>query len=448
MRIVFPDVDSMEHAGFQSIAHVPFLIDDNGNYLDAANRYLRERALAEWTPRLRINQQDEEAQAARYLTRQTCKVMAKQLRYLFSWCDASGRDWRLITYTEDLIFNWQHGLLKGKLSPSGKPLSAQTVNARISEATYFLVWAQERGLRGPVRVQISAKTSGHKQRKGYKSSPTQRTVRAGALPTPPAQLRLPTPKRVGAWLHAVSVRKGAVKGLCCETIISTGVRLAECIKWKVDTLPPRDEWEISDGEVEITLRFGCKGPKKFPDSDEAARPRNILMPVCLAERLEHYRNYQRPRQLQRWVQSAKSASERAWRERQPHPRELWLGERSNRPFSGSQLYQSWVGVLECPRGWHPHVGREFYAVERLVAHTRGLMQSHGTGAVPGLDWLYGVMASQVRIILQPVMGHVSEDTTYIYLRAVRSRLAAEVGHPAMRWQDYCGDGAEIPPSDE
>ena len=141
-------------------------------------------------------------------------------------------------------------------------------------------------------------------------------------------------------------------------------------------------------------------------------------------------------QIRRWISAAKTKQERDRRTRERQPSQLWLGETSNRPFSNSQLYQDWKGVPACPASWHPHAGREFFAVELIVAHTRRMMETNSQTTVPPMNWLIGAMAGQVRIILMPLLGHVSEDTTHLYLRAARARLVMEIGHPAMRWQEY------------
>ena len=436
MRIATPCAPEMDAAGYSALCHIPFLVSDAGEYLDIPNRYLRERALGEWVPKLRVNQQDEESRQARLLTKASCMAMAKQIRHFLEWCSATDKDWREVQYLEDLVLQWQFGLLAGNCSPSGRPLSAGTVNHRVSEATYFLVWAQERGFRSRVSVKTAPTT-------GFRGGATRKrhstAQRAAALAVPPSQMSLPSPEAVGRWLSAIALQRGPVKRLCCELIVSTGIRLGECVAWRYDTLPPREAWHVVNGEVEVEIRFGCKGPKLHPGSDEALRPRSILVPLGLAERIDAYRAYQRPVQIRRWARSATDAVERARRARLAPPARLWLGERSNRPFSSSQLYQTWRSVADCPPGWHPHAGRAFFAVERLVEHTRMMLETHASDDVPSMDWLYGIMANQVQIILRPLMGHLSDDTTYIYLKAVRARLASEVGHPAVRWQQYCDD---------
>lgn len=441
VRLLFPDPAPIIDAGYSSLAHCPFLIDASGSYPDAANRYLRERALAEWKPKYRINRQDEDAFGLRFLTKKSCEALGKRLVAFFQWCERTGKDWREVDYTNDLVFGWQKAMLDGSGTASGARLSVKTINPRISEASYFLTWAYERGLRPPFKAVItdaavpkpgSGRTTHLSRRVG--------TARVGALPEPPSRLVIASPQEVGRWISQIKACRGVVKALCCELIISTGVRISECIQWRVWTLPPHADWELVDGKVLVRVRHGNKGRKLAPASTESARPREVLVPLDLAERIDHYRAFQRPNQLRRWVRSGRTAEERAARARTAAPDQLWLGPKSNRPFSNSQFYQDWRSVPACPVGWHPHAGREFFAVETLVEHTRTMLALHRLESIPSADWLHGLLGGQVRLILQPLMGHVSEDTTNLYLRAIRSRIVLEGGHPALRWQDFCEDG--------
>lgn len=438
MRVIFPFPSEMEAAGYESLAYCPFLLSFDGSYPDAPNRYLRERSLCEWLPKLRAAwDEDSDIGGIEFQTKESCAGMAKRLLEFLLWCDAKAYDWRTIQYAT-LIKEWQTGMLSGTCSRSGRKLVATTVNGRIHEATLFLVWAWERGLRERFIVPLKPIASRPRSngRQPATNTEHQSKKRVGLVPTSPSKLLLPSPKEVGTWLHQVRLLKGTVKGMCCELIPSTGIRISECIQWRVDTLPERERWEIVDGHVPCTIRFGVKGGKISPGSLEGTKPREILVPVDLAERMDHYRKWQRPTQIRRWISAAKTKQERDRRTRERQPSQLWLGETSNRPFSNSQLYQDWKGVPACPASWHPHAGREFFAVELIVAHTRRMMETNSQTTVPPMNWLIGAMAGQVRIILMPLLGHVSEDTTHLYLRAARARLVMEIGHPAMRWQEY------------
>jgi integrase len=438
MRVIFPIPSEMNAAGYQSLAYCPFLLSCDGSYLDAPNRYLRERGLCEWLPKLRSAwDQDTDVGGIEFQTKESCGAMARRLLEFLLWCNAKALDWENIQYST-LINEWQAGMLSGTCSRSGRKLVATTVNGRVHEATLFLVWASERGLREGFIVPLKSVASQPRPngRQPTTKAAKQAKKRIGVVSTPPSKLLLPDPKEVGVWLHQVRLLKGPVKGLCCELIASTGIRISECIQWRVDTLPKREDWQIIDDDVSCTIRFGVKGPKISPGSLEGTKPREILVPLDLAERIDHYQKWQRPTQIRRWIAASKTKQERDRRARSAQPSQLWLGEKSNRPFSKSQLYQDWKGVPACPANWHPHAGREFFAVELIVEHTRLMMKTNGQTTVPPMNWLIGAMSGQVRIIVMPLLGHVNEETTNLYLRAARARLVMEIGHPAMRWQDY------------
>jgi len=325
-------------------------------------------------------------------------------------------------------------MLSGIASHSGRQLKPTTVNGRVHEACLFLVWAEERGLRGRFLVPIRpARTHAVPFPPHVGAHPKQRV---GKLPIPRSRLVLPSPEEVGRWLNRVRILKGQVKTMCCELILSTGIRISECNQWRVNTLPHRGAWQIIDGHVVCTIKFGVKGGKIQPGSLEGTKPREILVPLELAERIDYYRNFQRPTQIRRWIHSGESKSERDRRARLKQPDRLWLGERSNRPFSNSQLYQDWTGVPGCSPRWHPHCGREFFAVDLIATHTRRLIEATGQTSAPPMNWLIGTLGGHVRTILTPLLGHADENTTNLYLRAARARLVKEIGHPALRWQDF------------
>jgi len=109
------------------------------------------------------------------------------------------------------------------------------------------------------------------------------------------------------------------------------------------------------------------------------------------------------------------------------------------------LYKSWTNVPSCPAGWHPQTGREFFAVETMVQYAKDLCEARDVFQVVGvnqLGWLDSLMANQIKVILSPLMGHVSDETTNIYLRRMKHRLVEIMGHPAIMWSEICGDDGE------
>jgi hypothetical protein len=68
---------------------------------------------------------------------------------------------------------------------------------------------------------------------------------------------------------------------------------------------------------------------------------------------------------------------------------------------------------------------------------RDLISYFNMSAIPSVGWLHGLMAGQVQIILTPLMGHMDEETTLLYLTAARGRLLKEFQHPTLKWLDDC-----------
>lgn len=141
MRVIFPDPTRMHALGYSKLAYVPFLIAEDGNYPVEANRYLRERACLEWRPKVEYG--DERFRFNVSQTINSLEAMARRLMEFLLWCDKEQYPsaWREVSYQDDLIENWQKGMLNGSASRSQKRLCNETVNARIAEACYFLIWA-------------------------------------------------------------------------------------------------------------------------------------------------------------------------------------------------------------------------------------------------------------------------------------------------------------------
>jgi integrase len=441
-QVVGSDLEAMRGAGFASVAHVPFLLHEDGHYPAEANRYLRARALCEW--RLRMGSDAVPSDTKRkFLTAKSCFTTARRLASFLSWCERTGRDWRNVNYRDDVLA-WQEGLRTGTAAEGSKPLEPETINSLVAEACYFLTWAAEvpKNLGAPVRegFSIPITTSAIKVGKGdsAKSHRQRRDMdkRIGALVRRPRRLDLPSPSEVGRWMRAMRARF-EVKALMAELMLETGIRISECNQWRIDTLPPLHEWKVRSGRVAVWLRHGVKGPKVHATSTEAVRPREIWVPLSLAERMDHYRDFTRLYQLRQWIRAGETKSERDRRARAPKPERLWLSEASHQPFSNVQLYRAWTEVAHCPAGWHPHSAREYFAVQTVVEWARNDLEARRSQSVPDLSWLQGVMRDQVRLLLSPLLGHLSEETTLSYLRAAHFRLTEEIGHPALRWQEFC-----------
>jgi hypothetical protein len=50
-KVFFPDSKKLKRLGFESVAHVPVIFDGDHRYCCEYNRYLRERATLDWSPK-------------------------------------------------------------------------------------------------------------------------------------------------------------------------------------------------------------------------------------------------------------------------------------------------------------------------------------------------------------------------------------------------------------
>lgn len=442
MRVLFPDPLRMHALGYPKLAYVPFLVSDDGSYPKEANRYLRERACLEWRPKFGFG--DERFRFNTIQTVSSLEGMARRIMEFLLWCDKAKLPggWREVDYQNDLVGKWQSGMLDGSASRSKTRISNDTVNSRISEACYFLTWAAERGYRHEFEVVVSCKGARKPslvRKKVYASS------RLGALPQVRGLLSLPTKEALFNWHERLKKRHGAVIGMFAEFLMKTGVRISEGTEFRVSDLPEkkygsdksswREDWIVA-GEIPCTISMGIKGAKISRGSQESVRPRQIYIPIELADRLEHYKREGRLTLIMRWVSSGRDRAERERRKEFAKNEKFWIGKRG-RPLTAGWVRQAWASIKCGPWKWSPHRARHEFAVNTIVSYTREMIQAAKLSSIPSVGWLHGLMAGQIQIILSPLLGHLDEKTTMIYLTAARERMLAEFTHPAILWLKDC-----------
>lgn len=444
MRVIFPDPNRMHALGYSKLAYVPFLIADDGSYPIEANRYLRERACLEWRPKIEYG--DGRFRFNVSLTTNSLEAMARRLMEFLLWCDKEKYPsaWREVSYQDDLIEKWQVGMLNGSASRSHRRISNETVNARISEACYFLIWAAERGYRADFEVLVSLRGSHNPQLRRRNNLGGNRV---SALPSTENRLSLPTVKALSKWQTELKVRHGEAISLFAEFLIKTGVRISEGTEFRADDLPDkifgedqnswREDW-VAAGEVPCTICMGIKGPKIFRGSQESVRSRQIYIPIELADRMDHYKREGRATLIMRWVKSGKDRAEREHRKKLAKTDKFWIGKRG-RPLTPGWVRQAWASVGCGPWKWSPHRARHEFAVTTIVNYTRQLIDYANLTEIPSVGWIHGLMAGQVQIILSPLLGHIDERTTMIYLKAARERLLSAFIHPALSWTRECDE---------
>ena len=414
-HVFWPDTARLEAKGYASVAHVPCIFGANWRYQPEASRYLRERALAEWS----FSPQSEHGSLHnKYLTPKSLGAIANALINFLEWCDRRGKDWRLLSYTEDLIRGYQAQMLTGAWSVHGSALKGSTVNQRVSHACNFLCWAADRELRcafdiitSTVHVRTDSGTQVHRQRT------RQVQARVGAVRQDPASLRIPTDQEVIRWLESVRVERGTTKALMCELVLATGIRREELVQWRIDTLPfDRSEWAVIGDQVEVTIKYGTKGPK-YPGADgDEGPPRKIAMPLSVAERLHAYREFARPKARAQYVRNAPSREDRSSRQRR-RVKQLFLSDATGEPFSPQVFYEAWTSASALPyKGWSPHTGRNYWACKILLValerrdKTLKINQSHASSG-----WISDSVADILSLVIRPQLGHFSVETSNRYL---------------------------------
>lgn len=430
--------------GHAQVAHVPFLLDGEGKYLDLPNRYLRERALLEWIPSDAHAAAPDAVAAPRalsYPTTVTLRNIGDRVKNFLMWCQQIGLDWQVAEYTKHLILGYQAAMLTGTWSATNEPLEGSTINQRIDEATLLLTWAAQTQLRPRTAKPFLVPSVRNRVKKeSASSSRGQATIaksRAGKANVTPRLLALPSAEQKADWLRRVYILHGQVYGMACELILHTGIRINECVQWEEDYLPlDRGKWNIKNEEVLVLLSAGTKGHKPQPNSIHGPS-RWIPLPLSFAEKLDAYRRAERLSQQARWIRAADSQQERAARKSAGTPRRLFLGERTNRPFSTRMLRKIWSGTPGCPTPWSPHIGRHSFACDKLIELT--VARTKAAGRAMGElnpDWLVGSLSNDITLVLRPIMGHLSDETTNRYLDWLKLWFQSQTGQGPLRWQDY------------
>lgn len=427
----------MKEAGFSALSHIPFVLDGQWRYEDSASWYLRDRAMLAFSP----GTDSGTAQASgRYPTRKSLEAFGRALTNFLEWCEARRFDWRKVEYTKHLINGYQAEMQRGSWSASGRKLSARTINGRVGEACHFLDWASQRALREAFKIITVTKNVSlptHRNSRGHEA--VQKEVRAGRVRPDPAKLRLPTDVEIEVWHRSVRIESGYTKALMCELILKTAIRREETCQWRIDTLPlDRKDWLVRGESVTVTIEYGTKGAKTYEDDDleeggERGPARSIVMPLSLAEKLAHYREYMRPGNRSTFVRGASNDAERRARRRTPNNL-LFLSDTTGRPVKASRLYEAWTGASRRPfAGWSPHGGRHYWACKTLIAAIERHRRTAGANA-PAVSlsptWITGCANDALLLEIKPQLGHIDPATTELYIKWVTQTFSQAELHDA------------------
>jgi integrase len=419
--LFWPMSTELKRAGYEAVANVPFIIDSSWSYNRPASRYLRERALAEWSPR------QELAGFGCLLTEDTLETYGECLCDLLEWLEAKPLSLVDVEYNKDILNGYQQDMRRGHWSSDGHGLSARTVTLRTAVAVDYLNWTAARGIRAAFSVpRRSKRISARSGTSSYGQHWINIEARDGRVRPDPKELRLPNDLEMRRWLRAVKVEKGPTKETMCDLVVQSAIRREEAVQWRVDTLPlDRSSWRVKGDNVELTIRHGTKGPKSIDERGEkTGPPRQIGIPIALALKLEHYREFIRPRQREMYVARGKDAVERRLRMNDA-PKQLFLSDSTGQPISAQSFYEAWTKVSSVPYvGWSPHLGRDYWACKTLLSLMAREARAFDLSNTAAVGEMFRLTAMDIiTMVIQPQLGHAQLATTQIYLTWVHRVLA-------------------------
>lgn len=430
-RVVYADPSFLSEKGFGRVAHVPFIFDHFPRYHRHANQFLIDLALGEWS----VGTRGEESAALPPPSKVTMKDYADWLVNYLEYCHKRGKDPFRADYAVEIVQAYQGEMLAGSWSRDNRPLAGSTANNRVAVACMYQLWAADKGLRGPFRIPKVRKTFATNNPKGSGAIATKTVMaRRGRARESKRRLGLPEECVIAGWLGRL-YGKCETQGLIAETILETAVRRAEVAAWRLDTLPENEsDWSIVNKDrpkenqsVIVTLRYGTNGREYEGDHGDKIGPEaKILVPFPLAEKLHRYRKKVRPKALSQAIKQAKNAKEaEAIRRNSVH---LFLEPETGIRYSGQQIYDFWTAPdVNCPKGWYPHLGRDFWACSVLWKHVTEQKQLIDRAIQKDVDpSVLKILALDlegfIERTIRPQLRHLDRETTLLYLQWVSDRL--------------------------
>lgn len=434
-RVVYPTQGFLEGRGFGRVAHLPFIMDSRPGYARIANEFLIDLGLGEWS----VATRGLEVASTMPPTKATMRNYAHWLTNYLEYCHVRGKDPLKADYKIDLIQSYQGEMSTGSWSRDNTGLAAKTVNSRVEVACMFLQWAVDKGLREPFHIPKVRKSFAVDSRESSGARMTKTVeARRGKVRESKRRLGFSDKKEIGAWLTRVR-EKCAVEGLIAELILETAVRRAEAAAWRMNTLPlDPDEWDVVNQNrpiehqaVCVKLRYETKGHSHGEDHGDKIGPEgDILLPMPMALKLHEYRQKVRPKALTIALRKAKNVREaEILRNNAVH---LFLNPTTGERYTGQKIYDFWTSKnAQCPRGWSPHLARDFWACSMLWKHLeeqKALVESAiKNKADPSVLKILALdIEGFIQLTIQRQLRHVSRETTMIYLQWVSDRLGVNM----------------------
>ncbi len=431
-QVYYPNEDSLVRAGFARVAHLPCILDSRLRYHRLASRFIQDRALGLWEP---VNH--GEVPRARPLADKSVRGIAFALANCLEWGEIRGVDFLTAEYVQDLLGRYQHEMLKGSWSATGKGLEASTINFRVGIGTQYCTWLADKKLRGPFVIPTEIrKLPPNGGRFGAPPKRDQYETRQGKVQVKKTRLAFPSEQDIGRWLHSAYSKPevGSTVGLMAETVLDTALREAEICGLRIDTLPwEPSEWRVASRDVPLEqqmvlldVRFGAKGPQYGTDHGDKIGPEKpFRIPMPLALKLHEYREKIRPKVLAKAIKKGRTLA--AQQQIRDEAVQLFLNPKTGRKYTTSQFYDEWRRTPGCPKGWSPHKGRHWWACQTLWKRMEQQREAWLAAVGRGLEdtvrqSVHASVMSVIQIEIKSQLRHVSWETSMIYLQWVFDRL--------------------------
>lgn len=427
--VFYSDPDITTRVGFGKVADIPCIFDSRPGYHREASRYLIDRGLGIWSPGAKWS-----APRRPRPTRQTMRNYAHWLANFLEWTETRGVDPRTCDYIDDIHGRYQVEMRTGLWSRDGVGLGSSTINSRVDQACDYLTWMAEKGYRTSFEIaQKLTRLRTGSARSAIGHRPAQIQARLGKVRQNKRYLRMPSDAEVHTWLTKVYETFGTARGLMCEVVLLSAMRREEVASFRVTSLPEdKSQWHINsedaprrDQRVRISLEIGTKGGDEGYDHGDKVGPRReIWIPLGLAERLHEYRTKLRNAALKRWVKAAGTLNEQ--KHRIQNTVHLFLDEKTGKRINAKGLYNAWTGVALPFAGWSPHLGRDWWSCKVLLLDLAKKGYLRDGGAPPPTAAIEAEAMSTIRLIIQPQLGHASEEMAMVYVRWVVDMLAVNI----------------------
>ncbi|CAO3372792.1 tyrosine-type recombinase/integrase [Azospirillum argentinense] len=395
--------------GTSKLARIPVLYDRHYHCHAPASRYLIDLGTGRWIRRRNNNEAraPTEYSTIRLPSDGSVLTYARQLEDFITQCERRRIDWQTVDYKR-LNDLYKTPMMRGNLAPS-------TINGRFNTAVDFLTWAAHKGERKYFEVLVE-KCSTDAFRLNQPRWRLQGKVRSH-----PKDLSLPDLASIEEWLEYLQRRDShtaKVDALMVWTLLQTALRANELIRLRVTCLNPVKSPHPNSAYSTILVQYGTKGGREPGEVTQRGKPRFIQISNVTLQRLNDY------------IQGRRQIALRTFRRNNPNsvePPEVFLSPDTGQPLAYRTFWGKWkIGPLPISQ-WSPHLGRHTWACYTLLDEVRPKVtttsQDHNLASCifPYFDTvLYTQIASQ--------LGHISTETTQMYLRWVTDHLQISKMH--------------------